>query len=218
MPDRIDAARPTALAGGSEPSISETLRRLAEGDPESRISVGDMVAALDERAFGLGVFVFALPNCIPGPVIPGMSALLGLPILLLGLQMALGRDEPRLPRFLLAWNFRCGDFARILARAAPRLARFERLFRPRPGWLVSRAGERLVGVFIVLFALVLAMPIPLGNLPPAWGIVITGLGISEQDNRAVLAGLVLGALGVGWNAVLIAAGWEAITEWLPQLF
>src|SRR6185437_9641147 len=66
-------------------SIAAALRRLAEGD----------------HGFGLLVLALALPNAVPGPLIPGFSVPFALGIAALGLQRALGLNAPRLPRLLL---------------------------------------------------------------------------------------------------------------------
>jgi len=200
----------------SRASASALLRGLADTAPE-RVSLGDVTAALKERGIGIAVLCLALPNALPGPSLPGISALMGLPIAWLGLQMARGLDYPRFPRWLREWSVGRRRFVGLVARAAPLLDRLERWLGPRPGRLTRGPGRRLPGLALILYGVVLAMPIPLGNLPIAVAIMIVALGLIERDSRALLSGLVLGALACLWNALLIGIGWAAASRLLLYL-
>jgi hypothetical protein len=190
---------------------SALLQRLAEAAPE-RVSLGAVAAALEERAIGIAVLCLALPNALPGPYLPGVSALLALPIVWLGLQMARGRDYPRLPQWLRERSVGRRRFVGLVARAAPLLDRLERWLGPRPGWLTRGPGRRLPGLALILYGLVLALPIPLGNLPIAAAITVLALGLIERDSRALILGLAFGALACLWNALLVGVGFAAASR------
>lgn len=192
---------------------STLLRGLAEAAPE-RVSLGAVTAALKDRGIGIAVLCLALPNALPGPALPGISALLALPIVWLGLEMARGRNHPRFPRWLRERSVGRRRFVGLVARAAPLLDRLERWLEPRPGWLTRGPGQRLPGLALILYGLVLAMPIPLGNLPIAVAITVLALGLIERDSRALLSGLVLGALACLWNALLVGIGVAAASRLL----
>jgi hypothetical protein len=49
------------------PSLSDILSRIAADETRQRISVGDLITALHDRAIGALIFVFAFPNTIPLP-------------------------------------------------------------------------------------------------------------------------------------------------------
>jgi hypothetical protein len=192
---------------------SALLRGLAEAAPE-RVSLGGLATALKERGIGMAVLCLALPNALPGPTLPGFSALLALPIVWLGLQMARGRDYPQFPRWLRERSVGRRRFVGLVARATPLLDRLERWFGPRPGWLTRGPGRRLPGFALILYGLVLALPIPFGNLPIAVAITVLALGLIERDSRALISGLVFGALACLWNALLIGVGFAAATRLL----
>jgi hypothetical protein len=200
----------------SRARASAVLRGLADEAPE-RVSLGCVTAALEERGIGIAVLCLALPNALPGPTLPGLSAVLALPIVWLGMQMARGRDQLQFPRWLRARSVGRRRFVGLVARTAPLLDRLERRLGPRPGWLTRGSGRRLAGLALILYGLVLAMPIPLGNLPIALAITILALGLTERDNRALASGLVLGALACLWNALLVGAGWAAASRLLPYV-
>ena len=89
--------RPSACRSGRcrrIPSILEALPEAVEGD---RISFGDLVDAFESRSFGPLIVIFAAPNILP-VALPGISAVLGAPLILLTAQLMLGWHRPWLPR------------------------------------------------------------------------------------------------------------------------
>ncbi|HEV2303770.1 MAG TPA: exopolysaccharide biosynthesis protein [Stellaceae bacterium] len=190
---------------------SALLREFAEGAGE-RVSLGELGAALEDRAFGILVLCLALPNAVPGPYIPGFSAILALPIMWLGLQLALGFSHPRLPGFVRRRSFTRARFTRFIDRATPLLRRIESWLGPHPGWLTETRGHRLLGLALVVFGFGLSLPVPLGNLPVAIGISILALGLIEEDSRALRWGLLCGLLGCLWLLALVGFGVAVATR------
>lgn len=166
--------------------LSQVLSDLAGDASRDRIAVGDLLTVLGDRALAAMLLVFALPNVVPAP--PGLSALLGAPLLFLAAQLAFGRP-PWLPRLIAKRSMARTHFASLVGRAAPWLARAERLLRPRLGVLARPPLEYAIGFVCLLLALILFLPIPLGNMLPALGICLLALGILERDGVWVLAGL-----------------------------
>jgi hypothetical protein len=64
--------------------------------------------------------------------------------------------------------------------------------------LPQALAERFVGLVVLVMALVLILPIPLGNSVPAWAIMFISLGLSERDGVWLAAGAITaaGALGL----------------------
>src|SRR6185312_1540502 len=108
-----------------------------------------------------------------------------------------------MPRFLYRITFARGRFAGFVARAVPWLARMERWVGRRPSFLTTPTGGRCLGAILVLYGLVLAVPIPFGNIPIGFGIAVLALGLIEEDSRALVAGLVIGMLGCLWQLFLV---------------
>jgi hypothetical protein len=178
---------------------SQLLREFLAGETGPRITLGALRDALGDRGFGVLLFIFALPNLVPVNI-PLLSAVLGLPLVLLAAQLSYGRHKPWFPDWLTHQTFSRQGFAAVVTRALPALERAERLLRPRLTILLSWTGERLIGIAILVLALILTLPIPFANWLPAFAIAIIGLAIVEKDGLAVLAGL-----GVGVASVLVAA-------------
>lgn len=203
-------------ADAPPPGISAVLERLAAdaGDGAAqRISLGDVADALRERGFGLMFLLLALPNALPGPAMPGLSTITGLPQAFLALELARGKDEPELPGWLRRRSMSRDGFRRLVDRLKPTLLRLEAVIRPRYPRLTEPAAERLLGAFGVAAALVLSLPLPTANLVMGWGLAAIGLGLMERDGGAVVAGLAISVLGIAWSAALLWLGSEAF-EWL----
>src|SRR5262245_4023756 len=181
---------------------SHLLRDFVTSHPEPRISLGALRDALGDRGFGVLLFIFALPNLVPVNI-PLLSAVLGLPLVLLAGQLALGRHKPWFPHWLTARSFPRLGFAAVVMHTMPYLARAERLLRPRLVGLLSWTGERLIGVALFILAVVLTLPIPFGNWLPAFAIAIIGLALVEKDGAAVLVGLAIGLASLVVVALVI---------------
>lgn len=183
------------LSGG--PALSEVLQQLADDDGRERISIGDLLAALADRALGALLFVFACPNALPA--LPGTSVILGAPLVLLAAQLAFNQ-KPWLPGFIANRSMARADFGAMIARICPWLQRAERMLRPRASIWALPPMEYLVGIVCLLLAIVVLLPIPLGNMLPALAISMLALGILERDGYWVVGGLVMAAA----SAVLVS--------------
>ncbi|KAF0132571.1 MAG: exopolysaccharide synthesis ExoD, partial [Xanthobacteraceae bacterium] len=110
-----------------------TLKTVGEGD---RISLGQLTGLLGDRAFGLLVLIFALPNIIP--MIPGVSTVSGVVIAIVGVQMLVGRHEPWLPAAIADRTLPREQLSAMIGRTIGWIARLERVARPR--WTFMARG------------------------------------------------------------------------------
>ena len=79
----VSSAEATLAAAHAEQELerkSAVLQRLAAEHPGPEIRMGEVVAALGERGLGLAMLLLAVPNLLPGPVMPGYSTIFGIPI------------------------------------------------------------------------------------------------------------------------------------------
>lgn len=173
--------------------LSEVLLEIAADDSRDRISIADLMEATRLRAAGALILLFALPNALPTP--PGTSAILGLPLLYLCIQMAFART-PWLPKFISERSMARDDFAALLGRLGPILQRAERYLRPRLLPLTTRAAERALGAFCAFLALLVVLPIPLGNMLPALAISMIAIGVVERDGAWIIAGVSVGIVSI----------------------
>lgn len=171
----------------------DILAGIANDTSRDRIVVADLLAAMHDRALAALMFIFAVPNILPVP--PGTSAVLGAPLIFLAAQLALGM-RPWLPKIIANRSMARADFAALVGRAGPWLARAERLLRPRLSSLARPPAEYAIGVICLLLATILFLPIPLGNMLPALAICLFALGILERDGVWVLAGFITAVASV----------------------
>lgn len=191
----------------SKKRVSQILDDVAADNRRERVSITDLMRAMEARAVAALILFFSLPNALPA--IPGTSAVLGLPLLYLCAQMMLGK-LPWLPGLIADRSMTREDYSGLVRRVSPLLARAERLLVPRLLFITGDLGERVIGGFCLLLAVVLALPIPLGNMLPAIAISMMALGVLERDGIWVIGGALVGALslvivwGVVWALAKIA--------------
>lgn len=197
-----------------ERRFSTVLEALATADA-SRLTLRELVAAFGERAFGAVILLISLLNLIPLP--PGGTTITGAPLVLISAQLLLGRETLWLPRWAMDASLDRARFARGVARVIPWVKRAERLSRPRLPAFVTTFAERLIGLACLILAIVLVLPIPFGNFPPALTMAVFGLALMQQDGLAALiawtgAAISFGILAVVWKTVE-AAALKVVEHW-----
>lgn len=208
MSDDNDTEQRAAINGPAQPKtrvrvrLSDMLLVIASDESRDRISIADLLATMDARAMGALLLIFALPNVLPS--LPGTSAVLGLPLVYLTSQLMLGR-VPWLPKFIANRSLPRSDFAGLIERMEPWLARSEKILRPRLTWLVSETAERVIGAVMLLLSVILILPIPFGNMLPALAITLFALGLMERDGVMVIAGAVMTMLSLAIVAGVLFA-------------
>ena len=167
---------------------SSVLLQAVRGDGE-RVTVGEILDALDARAFGLATLIFSIPSIIPMP--PGVPTVVGIALLIVSVQMVFGRHELWLPRFLTKRSFSRPVLVSAMEKFAPRIEAIEKVASPRLLFLTGRVGTILIGLVVLFMALVLILPLPPGgNFPPALACFVLGMGLAERDGVIVLIGLI----------------------------
>ena len=174
--------------------MSEILRDIAAETGPDRITVADLLTAMEGRAFGALLLLFAFPNILPSP--PGLAAILGLPLIYLASQLMLGRS-PWLPNFIANRSISRVSFASVIVRATPWIARAERMLVTRLHILAGPVAQRLLGAVCLLLSLILVLPIPFGNMLPSLAICIIALGMLERDGAWILGGLLSAVVAAG---------------------
>jgi hypothetical protein len=209
MSGEHEAVDRSAMPGAEQPDrLSAILLAIATNPLRDRISIGDLLLALEHRAVGALMFIFAVPNAIPVP--PGVSAVLGAPLIFLSFQMMIGQ-RPWLPRLITDRSMSRGDFEKVVTLTAPWLAKAERLMRPRLSFLAVPPAEFVIGAICLLLSIILFLPIPLGNMLPAFTICVLALGVLERDGVWVTIGVLCAIVAVliVWGVVL-ALLWSAL--------
>jgi len=88
----------------------------------------------------------------------------------------------------LRWSLRAVGIRSGLPRVIPWLQKIEAISQPRLVFLFNPIGERLIGVLCTLLAIVLILPIPLGNILPALAVTVLAFSLIQRDGLIALAG------------------------------
>lgn len=174
-------------------SISSILSALLS-DPvaaaDGKISLDEMVEAFGNRAFGILYLLFGLPNCFPMP--PGIPILCGIVVLVVSLQMALGRDSLVLPRWLGRRRISRDIMVSAVGKSSGFLGWLERFARPRYPAMSSQLMRRAVGIAGLALSIALMAPIPIfGGIPSGIAVTILGLAFTQRDGVLLAFGLVI---------------------------
>lgn len=178
----------------SNARTSQILLALAS-QPGERLTVRQIMAVLQDRAFALLIVLLGLPNCLPMP--PPIPLVCGLLLALVAIQIVFGREAPWLPRQLLNRSVARVDVERAVGRAIPVFRRLERISRPRMTFLDTPVSMRLMGAVILVLALGLLFAPPfVGQIPLGLAVCLVGLGLVERDGLVIVSGLVIGSIGL----------------------
>lgn len=181
-----------------------------------RVSIGELLDGLGRASLGLGLMVPSLLAMIP---LPGpFGVLFGTMIGAIAVQVMMGETRLRLPRFLAVRTIPPAAVGTALRRFATPLQWAERLSTPRrllP--LTGRVARVVLAAPLLIMAMTITLPIPLGNGLPAAAVIIFALGFMERDGLAILAALGLCVVALAWTAALIFFGAEMV-DWMLTLF
>ncbi len=202
---------------GRRKSITGLFGDLLDAEYSTKITIGDIVNLMGARGYGVLILVLNLPNLIPLPL-PGLSAIFGVPMALIGLQMFLGLKRPWVPKAILNKSFDRENLLHMFQKATPVLRRVERVLSPRLLFLSEGVMRNIIGAVLMVLAGVMALPIPLGNLILAIPIALIALGLIEKDGIAIMAGFILGAAALAFNLTIVYVGAEAVMGILGGLF
>jgi hypothetical protein len=196
--DRAPANEPALTA---RIPTSVVLERLLSEAPPDHVSFGWIMERLEERSFGLLMFLMAVIA-----LVPGLSTFIGVLLAIPAAQMILARRTPFLPRFATERKLPTRRFAQTVKRLAPMLRRAERLIRPR--WPTPfKTTKRVVGITILLLGVTLVPPVPFGHVLPAFAIMLVALAYLEEDGMVLCIAL---AIALASLSISAAASWGAV--------
>lgn len=199
-------------------TFSQVLEDLAEGE-EPGLTLNEVVEAFGDRGIGAMILVLSLMALIPWP--PGGKAVFAAPIILLAVELAAQRNEVWLPQWLLKASLSRAAYRKAISKVIRPIRFVENLTRPRLSVLTGPISEILMGVACVLLAVMMALPIPFGDMLPGLALVFFALGIMQKDGVAILIGgfwtVVSGAyLFLIWATVVQVV--QHTAGWIANLF
>ncbi len=174
-----------------------------------------LAEAHGNAAIGTLLVLLAVPCVLP---IPGVGTALGWGILALAVALWRGHEQVQLPAKVASMTLP----RRFAQRVLRVLARFYGLAsvwsRERlTAWLEPQRA-RWLAPKLALMAVLIILPIPLGNVLPAMSVVLLGLALAFRDGLAVLLSIVAAVLASAYAAAFGFALWWLGAEGVAQLF
>ncbi len=197
-------------------AASDILLGVVDNNSADEISFYDLKTALHERGFGILMVIFSLPVSLPIP--PGVASIPSIPLLIFSMQMVMGMDSPWLPKWLGEKCIKRTTVAYMVEKTAPYLRKVEKLLKPRLSFMSSTMGERLIGIFSLIFAIAILIPFPMTNLIPALGILIMSLGLLSKDGLVIIGGMIVGSIGISLAITVYFMGKIALDSFLKNIF
>lgn len=200
---------------GTEAGIRALLNGYAAGPPDDILSLRELLAGLDRRAFGMLLFIATLPAFIPIPVGGAVSGPLAI---LIGAQLLVGMHRPWLPGFLAKRGPHRHLLVKFDRRMSPWLARLERFVRPRMSQLLThRAAAAFSGLLLVLLGLLLSLPIPLTNYLFGGLLLLFAIALLERDGLLMLIAWISGTAAVVVFGLLSGSLGAMAGRWIARL-
>lgn len=186
-------------------TFSEVLESLGQGDDPS-LKLDEVVEAFGDRGLGALILVLSLMALFPWP--PGGKAVFAVPIILLAVELAIQRNEVWLPRWALKASLSRAAYRAATSRVIRPIRFVENLTRPRLTALTGPISEVIMGIACVLLAIVMALPVPFGDMLPGLALVFFALGVMQKDGFAVLIGAFWTAVTAGYLFLI----WRTVVE------
>ncbi len=173
--------------------LSQVFEDLASTATEP-VTFAELEDAFTDRSFAALLTFFAILNLLPLP--PGTGVVTGIPLVLVSVQMVMGRESVWLPAFMLTKSISPERFRLMSNKVVPWLQWLERFIRPRNWPFGRKQGDRWLGVFTTVLGMSVVLPMPLSNWLPALATAIIGIALCERDGRLMLGGLILGVVSI----------------------
>lgn len=185
----------------------DSLGRLARDEGQARVRFGDIVAAAGEGGLAAAILFFALPNALPS--LPGMSSVLGAPLLLFTAQQLLGRPA-WVPLWLAGLSISRMHLEVVMARLDALAAWSHGVSRPRLHVFTGPLATRLAGGLGCVLAVLLVLPLPLVNIPIGMTLSLLSFGRLQGDGLAVLLGFAAGIASLALAGSVLWGVWALL--------
>ncbi len=188
--------------------FSQDIKLLLTKLATAPITIAEMLRETGERGFSLIIALLALPFLFPMP--PGLSGVMGVGSFILGIQMALGRKSPWLPKLVGRFKFPLSLSQQLLKNVRRIAVWLEKIVQPRWHSVAqhpfSRQGN---GFCIAWLSILLMLPIPFTNPLPAVTILLLAVATLEADGLLMCLGYFLTLVNTLFFSFLGYALWQA---------
>ena len=189
-------------------TLYELLGKMQPRARQDTFEFAEFWDVMEKRGFGP---MLALPSfiaCTPIGAIPGIPSLAGGTILLIALQILLGRRHPWLPQRVKQLNCDADQLRYIVEKVKPYAVRVDRFLVPRCFFMRQPVFRSFIalccaGCGLVMIPLEL---IPFMGLIPVFAVLIMAIGMATDDGAVALFGVSLSLFGfvLGFERLSVA--------------
>ena len=198
---------------------SELLSEILKGkNQQDRITFSEINNFLHERGFGLLLLLFSFPMAIPMPYPPGFTTVLGIPLIFYALQMIMAKKDAWIPKWIGNKTIKVEHLQFAITKATRFFKFIETIVKPRLDFMTGKNGERVIGFFVMICAIAIALPIPLGNAVPSLGIFIMSIGLLNKDGLIVMIGMIVSVFGIAIASTVVIFGVKVVTSLFAKFY
>ena len=190
--------------------VSEILKKVGQKQIGGKTKISELMEDFHENGILLAMIFFSLPVAIPLPYPPGFTTVMGIPLMILSIQMLLGNKKVSLPQKINDYELKNSTLRAISDKVVPRLVSVEKYVKPRFSFAKSVYCEQFIGFISLLAAFSVALPIPLTNAIPALGIAVMALGLLNRDGLVIIVGFFITVIGLLIAIGAVMASWIGI--------
>ena len=198
--------------------VSEILEKVGQKQKGGKTKISELMEDFHENVILLAMIFFSLPVAIPLPYPPGFTTVMGIPLMILSIQMLLGNKKVSLPQKINDYELKNSTLRAISDNVVPRLVSVEKYVKPRFSFAKSVYCEQFIGFISLLAAFSVALPIPLTNAIPALGIAVMALGLLNRDGLVIIVGFFITVIGLLVAIGAVLASWVAIKYIFHSIF
>ncbi|WP_245314346.1 exopolysaccharide biosynthesis protein [Rhizobium sp. R634] len=166
------------------------------------LSIGEALETMGRTSIAFTILFLAIPALTPIPGPFGM--VFGTALALVSLQIVAGGRKVWLPAVIRNRQVSLTALDLVVRHAVPVIARVEKVVRAgRLKALTGPTVQVLLGIPVFLLAVVIALPIPFGNILPVFSLVVLAVALMERDGLVTLIGLLLTTVTIGVTAALL---------------
>ena len=198
--------------------VSEILEKVGQKQKGGKTKISELMEDFHENGILLAMIFFSLPVAIPLPYPPGFTTVMGIPLMILSIQMLLGNKKVSLPQKINDYELKNSTLRAISDKVVPRLVSVEKYVKPRFSFAKSVYCKQFIGFISLLAAFSVALPIPLTNAIPALGIAVMALGLLNRDGLVIIVGFFITVIGLLVAIGAVLASWVAIKYIFHSIF
>lgn len=190
-------------------SVEQRLRAATAALSGERVALHALAAAHGPAAVGSMLVLLAAACALP---MAGAGTVLGFGLWMLVPAMVRGSGGTGLSARLARVELPLSVARRLLGLLAAVYKLAAKAARPRLLHLVDTPRQPWIAAQVGLMAVLIILPIPLGNLLPSLALIVLGIGLVFRDGLVVLLLALASGLAIAWTAALGLGVWHWIAN------